>query len=71
MPMGEPKSGAAKNAASLILIGSELVAPAIAGIIADQFLGTTPWLTVLMTLGGAGLAAWHGYLILTKLESRK
>jgi F0F1-type ATP synthase assembly protein I len=69
--MGEPKSRTAKNLTSLVLIGSELVSPAIAGIVADQILGTIPWLTVMGTLGGACLAAWHGYVILTRLESRR
>lgn len=69
--MGEPKSGNSKNAAHLVLIGSELLAAAVFGIFADQTLGTTPWLTVMGTLGGACLAAWHSYMILTRLESRR
>lgn len=69
--MGEPKSGNSKNAAHLVLIGSELLAAAVFGIFADQTLGTTPWLTVIGTFGGFSIAAWHAYTVLTALESRK
>jgi F0F1-type ATP synthase assembly protein I len=66
---GQPKIRTKSTAASLVVIGSELVAPALLGVVIDQVLGMTPWLTIIGTLLGAGLAAWHGYTILTRDES--
>jgi F0F1-type ATP synthase assembly protein I len=59
----------AQNVASLVLIGSELVAPAVVGIVIDSAAGTMPWATVVCTLIGAVIAAWHGYTVLTRMES--
>jgi F0F1-type ATP synthase assembly protein I len=64
-----PPPSKTRTAAGLVLIGSELVAPAVVGVAIDLCFGTMPWATVVCTLIGAAIAAWHGYVVLTRLPS--
>lgn len=48
-----------------------LVVFALGGVWLDRRLGTSPWLLILLVLGGSGLAFWAMYRRLVAAEKRK
>jgi F0F1-type ATP synthase assembly protein I len=60
------RAGPAPNVVGLILIGSELVSLAVAGVLADYGLGTSPVFAAIGAILGMVLASWHGYRLLTR-----
>ena len=44
-----------------VQFGITIVAFALAGVWLDRRLGTSPWLLIVLVLGGSGLAFWSMY----------
>ncbi len=51
--------------------GIVIVAFALAGVWLDRKLGTSPWLVILLVLGGAALGFWLMYREMTAPKDRQ